>query len=80
MTTMVGGAPETFLEGETGIGVASATPEALADAVLRLVHDPVSRKKMAQRAYKFAREQFSVDRMISQTLDAYRKPTDPFAG
>lgn len=69
--TAVGGMSETYIEGETGFGVRSGTPEDLAEAVSRLVRDPHLHKKMAEKAFRHARDNFGLDQMVSQTLAAY---------
>lgn len=70
--TGVGGMPETFVEGETGISVSSATPEALAEAVRRILSTPNLRSKMSAEAFRHAREAFGIERMIRRTVEAYR--------
>ena len=71
-----GGMYETFVEGETGFGVREETAKALADAVGKLVSDPSLRRSMGARARDFAKETFGIERMIDQTIDAYRAATD----
>ena len=73
VSAMVGGAPETFVNGETGYAVRSAAPEAFAEAVLTIVNDKDARLKMSRKAIQHARDQFSIDRMISRTLGVYRQ-------
>lgn len=70
--TGVGGMPETFLEGETGFSVPSATPEALAGAVRRILTTPDLLRRMSGRAFAHAREAFGVDKMVELTLNAYK--------
>jgi glycosyltransferase involved in cell wall biosynthesis len=69
--TAVGGMSETYVEGVTGFGVPAATPAALAQAVSRLVGDPKLHSRMSKQAFRYARETFGIDRMISHTLKAY---------
>jgi glycosyltransferase involved in cell wall biosynthesis len=71
--TAVGGMPETYVEGETGFGVPSATTKDVAAAILRLVCDPHLRRNMSTKAMKFARQKFDLDRMIAQTMGLYRR-------
>ncbi|HZT87352.1 MAG TPA: glycosyltransferase [Stellaceae bacterium] len=70
--TGTGGMYETFMEGETGFGVPEATPEALADAVSRLVNDAELRRRMGERGQARARILYSIDRMIEETIAAYK--------
>jgi glycosyltransferase involved in cell wall biosynthesis len=69
--TAVGGMAETYVEGETGLGVSSATAEGLAEAVSRLIEQPKLRQDMSKKALGFARNNFGMGKMISKTLDAY---------
>ena len=80
--TAVGGMPETYIDGVSGFGVPSATPEALAEATSRLIVDVALRRRMSREAATFAREAFSLDRMIARTLEIYqmiRRPKRFFA-
>ncbi|GEM_PF-1462505 len=74
--TGVGGMHETFVEGETGFGVAEASAEALSRAVARLVEDPGLRAQMREAAPRHARAAFGLDRMIDETIAAYRAAKD----
>jgi glycosyltransferase involved in cell wall biosynthesis len=71
VSTTVGGAPETFIEGKTGFGIPVLTAEAMAEPVSRLIRDPVLRRKMSEDASSFVRERFSIKRMISRTIEIY---------
>ena len=73
VATNVGGAPETFINGKTGLGLDAPTPEALAEALLRLTLDPGLRRKMSAAASDFSRTQFSVPKMILRTLELYKR-------
>ncbi|MGH7068466.1 MAG: glycosyltransferase, partial [Acetobacteraceae bacterium] len=77
VSTNVGGAPEAFLDGKTGFGIDIATPEALADAVLRLTLDPKRRLEMSTAASAFARNEFGVPRMIARTMHLYNRGSRP---
>jgi glycosyltransferase involved in cell wall biosynthesis len=68
----VGGAPETFLDGKTGFGVDTPSPEALAEALLRLTLDADRRVMMSAAASAFAREQFGIPQMIARTMELYK--------
>ena len=70
--TGAGGMCETFVEGETGFAVRSATAEDLAKAVARLIADSRMRQRMGDKARRHALDRFGMERMIDQTLDAYR--------
>jgi glycosyltransferase involved in cell wall biosynthesis len=72
VATNVGGAPEAFVHGKTGLGVATPSAETLAEAVLRLAGDAELRKQMSLAAAAFARSEFAVPRMIARTLELYK--------
>lgn len=74
--TSGGGITETFVDGETGLVVHAATAEGLAAAVRRLIDDPELRRRMGQNAYRHAREQFGIDRMLDETIAAYGSTVD----
>ena len=54
-----GGAPETVLDGETGIVVDGASARAVADAVVELLRDPVRRAAMGDHARRFVEDSWS---------------------
>jgi glycosyltransferase involved in cell wall biosynthesis len=80
VTVIVGGAAETFIEGKTGFGIGNATPEALTEALLRLTLDPKRRRDMSDAASTFAREEFSVGRMMARTLQLYKSESSSSQG
>jgi len=71
VSTNAGGSPETFLNGKTGIRIDTATPEALAEALLELTLDPDRRLAMSVAGSEFARKEFGVPKMIAQTIELY---------
>jgi glycosyltransferase involved in cell wall biosynthesis len=73
--TAVGGMPETYLDERSGIGVPSAKPQDLADAILRLLDDSGLRSSMSAEAVAFARSEFNTAHMIERTLALYRRIT-----
>ncbi len=69
--TAVGGMRETFVEGETGFGVETATAKDLADCLDRLVTDPVLLRNTSAAARSFARRTFSREGMVDRTMALY---------
>jgi glycosyltransferase involved in cell wall biosynthesis len=59
--TRAGGLPEVVADGETGILVQPRDPQALADAVSRLLADGALRTRMGQRGHALVRERFSIE-------------------
>jgi glycosyltransferase involved in cell wall biosynthesis len=70
--TGAGGMYETFVEGETGFGVRAGGAEALAQTVGRLVDDPALCNRIKATAPQRALAAFGIERMIDETIDAYR--------
>jgi glycosyltransferase involved in cell wall biosynthesis len=74
VATKVAGTTEQILDGETGILVPSSNPAALAEGILEILELPVSaRRKMGERAAERARERFTTDRMVHETVELYRE-------
>jgi glycosyltransferase involved in cell wall biosynthesis len=71
--TRAGGMPEAVREGESGLLVPTGDPEALANAILHLLRDPVLRTRMGRAGRAWVRENFSTGRMVEQTLTIYRE-------
>lgn len=67
--THVGGVPEVVLDGVTGVLVPPRDPEAMAEALLRLIDDPALCRKMGRAAEMHVREHFTVEQMT----DSYKK-------
>lgn len=65
VTTTIGGLPEVCLEGITGILVPPSSPQKVAEAVLKLAHDPLLRKEYGNRAHQLVKEKFT----LQHTLD-----------
>ena len=55
----IGGIPEALLDGETGLLVPPGDPNALADALQRLLDDPATAARMGQAGAAFVRKAFS---------------------
>ena len=73
VTTDTPGCREIVRDGENGFCVPIRDANALAKAIRRLIDDPVLRKKMGKRGREIALKEFSVDKIISETLALYKK-------
>ena len=73
VATAVGGVPELVEDGVSGILVPPQSPEALAEAMIRLAQDPALRQRMGQAARERAQERFSVERMAREYEQLYAK-------
>jgi glycosyltransferase involved in cell wall biosynthesis len=66
IATRVGGNPEAIIDGKTGILVPPQNPQALADAIMKLLNNEDLAKKMGKEGRKRAASLFSLDMMIDQ--------------
>lgn len=73
VTTRVSAIPEVVADGETGLLVPPADPDALAAAIVRLCEDPAERRRLGRNGYQRVRERFTVDRMVDETIAVYRE-------
>jgi len=71
VATTAGGMPEAVEDGVTGLLVPPHNAAALAEAILRLLRDAPLRRRMGEAGLARVRAQFSVDRMVDETLAVY---------
>jgi glycosyltransferase involved in cell wall biosynthesis len=74
----VGGIPECVVNCETGYTVPPRDPEALCQAIAKLVSDPALRAQMGKAGSDLIKEKFRHDQMVQATQQVYRsllKPT-----
>jgi glycosyltransferase involved in cell wall biosynthesis len=67
------GAVEIIEDGDTGKLVPVDDPEALAEAINKLLDDPHERARLGRNALVAARERFSLQRMATDTEQVYRE-------
>lgn len=72
VAAVAGGIPEMVIDGETGRLVPSRNPHALANAIVWTFNNPDEARRMAQAGRRLVEERFTVDRMVEDTLRAYR--------
>ncbi len=72
-TDLPSGAPMVSLDSITGLTVPPNDPEALAKAIRQIIDEPELRERFGKAAYKRAREEFSMDKMLSSLLTEYKK-------
>jgi glycosyltransferase involved in cell wall biosynthesis len=70
-TRLDSGVPFVSLDGQTGLTVPPADPEALAAALNRLLDDPNLRRSFGEQARARARNEFSLETMISRMMALY---------
>lgn len=73
VATSVGGVPELVEDGVTGFLVPREDPEALAEAIRKLLADEDLRQRMGQAGREKALREFSLDRMLAQTQEVYEE-------
>jgi glycosyltransferase involved in cell wall biosynthesis len=69
--TNIGGIPETFENGVTGIGIPPENTEALVNAITVFLENPERLKDTGAAAQVFVRDRFSMGHMIEQTIGVY---------
>ena len=72
VATDIGGAAEILRPGETGLVVPPHRPDELARAVLALLDDPARARGMGRRGSADVAARFGPDRLVEETLTAYR--------
>lgn len=73
VVSAVGGLCEIVLDGETGLQVPPDDPGALADALERLLEDPVDAARLAGSGSVRVREHFSLERYAREVHDVLRR-------
>ncbi len=73
LASAVGAIPEIVVDGETGLLVPPADSAALRAGLERLLKDPELRTRLGAAGAERARSQFSLNRMIDDTLDFYEE-------
>ena len=72
VSTNVDGIPEAVDDGVSGLLVPSRGPDALADAIDRLLGDPAMRTRMGEAGQRIVSERFGLDRMADELVNVYR--------
>ncbi|MGL5263986.1 MAG: glycosyltransferase family 4 protein [Candidatus Rhabdochlamydia sp.] len=73
ITTTVGGLPEVCIHEKTGFNVASCSPEAVAQAVLRMAEDPFLRQQLGENARMLVEEKYTITHTLDQMEAVYQK-------
>lgn len=73
ITTGVSGIPEVITDGVNGQLIPPDNPQALADALLRLDHDPHLARRLSDEAQATVRERFDGERFAAQLADLFRE-------
>lgn len=67
--------PDTIIDGETGLCIASGNPEAIADAVEYLIRNPEVRMRLGENARSLAYRNFDITRNAKEMLSVYNDIT-----
>lgn len=73
VATRVGGIPQIIAHGQTGLLVNSNDVEGLCAALGDLLINPALRKSMAESAFQFVRQEYSIERMVSLYHQIYQE-------
>ncbi|TFH43031.1 MAG: glycosyltransferase family 1 protein, partial [ANME-2 cluster archaeon] len=73
VVTDVGAMSEIVDDGITGFIVPPRNPEALADAIVKLLKDEKSRKRMGENAYKKLKTDLSWNNIAEKTIEVYNE-------
>lgn len=73
ITTNTPGCSESVIPGKTGILIPPKNPQLLANAIQELSLDIDKQEKMGENARRFAEKHFSINSVISQHLEIYKK-------
>ncbi|MFP4350225.1 MAG: glycosyltransferase [Desulfococcaceae bacterium] len=73
VATRVSALPELIRNGETGLLVPPRQPDALADAIMRLLTDTDLRERMIPAAREFVKREFDNGRLIQDLAGIYRR-------
>lgn len=76
VATRVGGVVDIIDDGETGLLVLPKDTEAMADAVIRLIHDRPLAQRLAAQAEVKLRNHFTLAHMASSTVKVYEELLD----
>ncbi len=73
VATRAGGIPEAIIDEQHGLLVPPQNAPALAHAIVRLLHDPDLRRRLAAAGRQRVIAEFSVEMMVQRTLAAYER-------
>ena len=73
IATPVGGIPEVVIHQETGFLVPVENVQALGNAILRLLQNPLLRNEMGNKGLEMVNKDFSVEKMCEEVFDIYQQ-------
>jgi lipopolysaccharide heptosyltransferase II len=78
VATAVGGVIDIIENGHTGLIVPPADPQAMAEAIIKIINDKELALRLAQDAYKKVQEKYSVKLMVEKTIAVYKEACEKF--
>lgn len=72
ITADVPGCRDAIIPNKTGLLVTAKDSESLANAIQKLIRDPVLRKKMGEEGRKFAEAEFHIDKVVDRHMRIYQ--------
>lgn len=75
--TTAGGIPEAVVHGTTGLLVPPRDDRALADAIVTILNDPLTRERFGEAGRRRVEEQFSEEKLVEGVLAAYESVARP---
>ncbi|MEW6684871.1 MAG: glycosyltransferase family 4 protein [Candidatus Edwardsbacteria bacterium] len=69
----LGGIVDIVRDGESGILVPEKNPQKLAEAILKILEDKDYARRLGEKGYRFAKENFSLERIVRRWLELYRR-------
>ncbi|MEK7288036.1 MAG: glycosyltransferase family 4 protein [Elusimicrobiota bacterium] len=79
VASAVGGLKQIIKDGETGLLVPAGNPEALAQAIIRLLTCPEEAARLAAQGYEEARRKFSHHVMVDRLENLYKEVLNEFS-
>lgn len=76
VSTTIGSIPELITDGEEGLLVAERNESALADAILKLVHDPALRENLGKKGREKILKEFNIKTQVDKLLEIWKKIVD----
>ncbi len=73
IATDCGGPAEIITSGQTGILVPAKRPDLLAEAIIRVLSDPVERERLAQAGYELVKNRFDLQKQVDKVTDLYEQ-------
>jgi glycosyltransferase involved in cell wall biosynthesis len=73
VASAAGGLPEIVRHEENGLLVPPKEPEALAEAIIRLIRNPELGQRLGEAGRRTVENEFSADSMVQGTLQVYEE-------